>query len=276
MNSKKKWTAALSVLLLPFLMVSVGCDDDDSTGGMMDDGPNIVETAIAAGNFETLVAAVQAADLAETLSGEGTFTVFAPTDAAFEKLPAGTVESLLEPANKSQLEGILLYHVVPGQKGASEVLAVSSLTTVNGADVSISTQGGDAFVNDAMIVTTDIQTSNGVIHVIDSVLLPSSMSRSGAMSMINNAINRGAPIFNAGHHSQCCDIYMDAMVNISNAGIEHADDRTMSLVSTTLDNARNTHDMTERAWVLRRGMDSLTIRLNSMKQVMPTSMRIDK
>jgi uncharacterized surface protein with fasciclin (FAS1) repeats len=172
MNSKKKWTSALSVLLLPFLMVSVGCDDDDSTGGMMDDGPNIVETAIAAGNFETLVAAVQAAGLAETLSGEGPFTVFAPTDAAFEKLPAGTVESLLEPANKSQLEGILLYHVVAGQKGASEVLAVSSLKTVNGADISISTQGGEAFVNDAMIVTTDIQTSNGVIHVIDAVLLP--------------------------------------------------------------------------------------------------------
>lgn len=171
MNSKKKWTAALSVWLLPFLLLSVGCDDD-STGGMIDDGPNIVETAIAAGDFDTLVAAVQAADLVGTLSGEGPFTVFAPTDAAFEKLPAGTVASLLEPANKGQLESILLYHVVTGEKLASEVLSVSSLNTVNGDSVAISTQGGDAFVNDAMIVTTDIQTSNGVIHVIDAVLIP--------------------------------------------------------------------------------------------------------
>lgn len=172
MNSKKKWTAALSVLLLPFLLLSAGCDDDDSTGGMMDEGPNIVETAIAAGNFDTLVTAVTAAGLAETLSGPGPYTVFAPTDDAFAKLPASTLDALLNPANKGQLENILLYHVVAGEKLAAEGVSVSSLTTLNTQDVSISTQGADAFVNESMIVITDIQTSNGVIHVIDTVLIP--------------------------------------------------------------------------------------------------------
>lgn len=172
MNSKRKWTAALSVLLLPFLLISAGCDDDDSTGGIIDNEPNIVETAIAAGDFNTLVAAVQAAGLVDTLNGPGPFTVFAPTDAAFEKLPAGTLDTLLMPANRGQLEDILLYHVVPGEKLAAEVLSAASLETVLGQDVSISMQGNDALVNDAKIVSTDIRTSNGVIHVIDTVLLP--------------------------------------------------------------------------------------------------------
>lgn len=172
MNSKRKWTAALSVLLLPFLLISAGCDDDDSTGGIIDNDPNIVETAIAAGDFNTLVAAVQAAGLVDTLNGPGPFTVFAPTDAAFEKLPAGTLDTLLMPANRGQLEDILLYHVVPGEKLAAEVLSAASLETVLGQDVSISMQGNDALVNDAKIVSTDIRTSNGVIHVIDTVLLP--------------------------------------------------------------------------------------------------------
>ena len=172
MNLKRKWTAALSVLLLPFLLISAGCDDDDSTGGIIDNEPNIVETAIAAGDFNTLVAAVQAAGLVDTLNGPGPFTVFAPTDAAFEKLPAGTLDTLLMPANRGQLEDILLYHVVPGEKLAAEVLSAASLETVLGQDVSISMQGNDALVNDAKIVSTDIRTSNGVIHVIDTVLLP--------------------------------------------------------------------------------------------------------
>ena len=172
MNSKRKWTAALSVLLLPFLLISAGCDDDDSTGGIIDNEPNIVETAIAAGDFNTLVAAVQAAGLVDTLNGPGPFTVFAPTDAAFEKLPAGTLDTLLMPENRGQLEDILLYHVVPGEKLAAEVLSAASLETVLGQNVSISMQGNDALVNDAKIVSTDIRTSNGVIHVIDTVLLP--------------------------------------------------------------------------------------------------------
>jgi uncharacterized surface protein with fasciclin (FAS1) repeats len=133
---------------------------------------DIVDTAVAAGTFKTLVAAVQAAGLVETLKGDGPFTVFAPTDDAFAKLPEGTLESLVEPGNRDQLVAILTYHVVPGAVPASEVVELSEAPTANGAMVSISVDGNSVMVNDAKVVATDIITSNGIIHVIDTVLLP--------------------------------------------------------------------------------------------------------
>ncbi len=133
---------------------------------------NLVETATAAGSFTTLVAAVKAAGLAETLSGPGPFTVFAPTDDAFAKLPPGTVEGLLKPENKSKLVAILTYHVVPGALMAKEVLGASKLKTVQGQELSVSTKGSDVMVDGAKISKTDIAASNGVIHVIDSVVMP--------------------------------------------------------------------------------------------------------
>ena len=132
---------------------------------------NIVETAVAAGSFKTLVAAVQAAGLAETLSG-GNFTVFAPTDEAFAKLPAGTLEMLLKPENKAKLASILTYHVVPGKVMAADVVKLKNAGTVQGQRVDISVNGGTVTVDGAKVVTTDIACSNGVIHVIDSVILP--------------------------------------------------------------------------------------------------------
>ncbi len=136
--------------------------------------PDIVDVAISAGSFNTLVAAVQAAGLVETLKGDGPFTVFAPTDEAFAKLPAGTVESLLEPENRDQLIAILTYHVVPGKVMASDVVGLSSATTVQGQDLEVSIKDGAAMVDNAKIIQTDISASNGVIHVIDTVVLPSS------------------------------------------------------------------------------------------------------
>ena len=133
--------------------------------------PDIVDTAIAAGSFETLVAAVTAAELAEALKGEGPFTVFAPSDEAFAKLPEGTVESLLEDPT-GQLARILLYHVVPGKVMAADVSDGLTAETLRGAEVSFSVSDGKVMINDAEIVATDIETSNGVIHVIDSVILP--------------------------------------------------------------------------------------------------------
>lgn len=133
--------------------------------------PDIVDTAIAAGSFETLVAAVTAAELAEALKGEGPFTVFAPSDEAFAKLPEGTVESLLEDPT-GQLARILLYHVVPGKVMAADVSDGLVAETLRGAEVSFSVSDGKVMINDAEIVATDIETSNGVIHVIDSVILP--------------------------------------------------------------------------------------------------------
>jgi transforming growth factor-beta-induced protein len=134
---------------------------------------DIVDTAIADGRFTTLVAAVQAAELVETLKGEGPFTVFAPTDDAFAALPAGTLDSLLLPENKQQLTDILLYHVVSGKVMSSDVVNLTTAPTVLGKDVTVKVQDGKVFLNDTVeVIITDIETSNGVIHVIDAVLLP--------------------------------------------------------------------------------------------------------
>jgi len=129
---------------------------------------------IAAGNkdFSTLVAAVKAAGLVETLSGKDSLTVFAPTNAAFEKLPKGTVESLLKPENKSKLVAILTYHVVPGKVMAADVVKLSKAKTVQGQEVKIKAGADGVMVDGAKVVTTDIVAKNGVIHVIDAVILP--------------------------------------------------------------------------------------------------------
>ena len=134
---------------------------------------DIVDTAVAAGTFHTLVAALQAAGLADTLKGNGPFTVFAPTDEAFSKLPPGTVETLLKPENREKLKSILLYHVVAGDVTSAQVVKLTSAKTINGQDVKIKVVDGSVMVNDAKVVKADIATSNGVIHVIDTVLLPS-------------------------------------------------------------------------------------------------------
>lgn len=132
---------------------------------------DIVDTAVAAGSFKTLVAAVQAAGLVETLKGPGPFTVFAPTDEAFAKLPAGTVESLLKPENKDKLVAILTYHVVPGKVMAADVKPME-VKTVNGKEAKIAVTDGKVTIDKANVVKTDIVTSNGVIHVIDAVIIP--------------------------------------------------------------------------------------------------------
>ena len=132
---------------------------------------DIVDTAVA-GKFNTLVAAVKAAGLVDTLKGPGPFTVFAPTDEAFAKLPAGTLETLLKPENKAKLQSILTYHVVQGKVMAQDVVKLSSAKTVEGRSVSIQTANGGVMVNNAHVTQADIEASNGVIHVIDTVLLP--------------------------------------------------------------------------------------------------------
>jgi uncharacterized surface protein with fasciclin (FAS1) repeats len=133
---------------------------------------DIVDTAASAGQFNTLVAAVKAAGLVDTLKGEGPFTVFAPTDEAFAKLPSGTVENLLKPENKEKLVAVLTYHVVPAKAMAKDVAGMSSAKTVNGKELRLRAAGGKVMVNDATVVKADLGASNGVIHVIDSVLLP--------------------------------------------------------------------------------------------------------
>ena len=161
---------ALILLLLGLLVSQTGCNGTAKKHSMWQ--KDVVDTAVAAGDFTTLVTAIKAADLVETLKDEGPFTVFAPTDEAFAKLPSGTVENLLKPENKQKLASILTYHVVPGKVMASKVVNLSHAKTVNGQSLMIKTSYGVVTVNNARVIKTDIDCSNGVIHVIDAVLLP--------------------------------------------------------------------------------------------------------
>jgi len=154
------------------MVISVGLGLGGAAKAEMAPEKDIVDTAVSAGSFKTLVAAVQAAGLVETLKGKGPLTVFAPTDEAFAKLPAGTVESLLKPENLGKLQAILTYHVVPGQVTASQVVALKSAKTANGRELQINVADGKVMVDNAQVVSTDIMASNGLIHVIDTVVIP--------------------------------------------------------------------------------------------------------
>ena len=169
MNLTKRMMMSVAMIATLF---SVGAHAAHHEEGEMKAKPSIVEIAVGNDDFSTLVAALKAADLVEVLSGEGPFTVFAPTNAAFEKLPAGTVESLLEPENKQKLTDVLTYHVVPGAVYASDVVELSEAATVQGGAITITVADDGVMVDNAKVVTTDIEASNGVIHVIDGVILP--------------------------------------------------------------------------------------------------------
>ncbi|MFC3852165.1 fasciclin domain-containing protein [Salinispirillum marinum] len=157
-------------MTLKALVFSVVALAGSAFAGGHNHSKDIVDTAVEAGDFTTLVAAVQAAGLVETLKGPGPFTVFAPTDDAFAALPAGTVEGLLQ--NIPQLQAVLTYHVVPGKVMAADVVGLSTATTVQGSNIDIEVRNGNVYVDGAQVVMTDIETSNGVIHVIDAVILP--------------------------------------------------------------------------------------------------------
>ena len=141
-------------------------------GGYGKKQSDIVDTAVAAGTFKTLAAALEAGDLVGTLKADGPYTVFAPTDEAFAKLPEGTVEMLLLPENKDKLVAILTYHVVPGKVSAAEVVTMQSAPTANGSNLAIRLIDETVFINDSRVVATDIEASNGIIHVVDDVILP--------------------------------------------------------------------------------------------------------
>jgi uncharacterized surface protein with fasciclin (FAS1) repeats len=143
-----------------------------STSTLSAQNRDIVDTAVAAGSFTTLAKALQAADLVTTLKGAGPFTVFAPTDEAFAKLPAGTVETLLKPENKAKLQRLLTYHVVPGKVMAADVVKVTSAKSVSGDTMTVDVQNGVVRVDAARVVKADVAASNGVIHVVDAVILP--------------------------------------------------------------------------------------------------------
>lgn len=224
-----------------------------------------------AGQFNTLLAAVGQAGLAEALSSAGPFTVFAPTDEAFAKLPADTIPTLLKPENKSQLVNILKYHVIPARVYAADAVKAQTATTLSGRSVKIGFSEQGISINDAKVVGANLDASNGVVHVIDSVLIPSpQLTPAETLTMLNGAVEKGAPVFNAGHHGQCCNIYMATLQKVKSTGVAGADAHTMSMIETALTNATNTHDTTQRAWVLRNCIDSVYTR---MQTTMPMSIR---
>ncbi len=165
MNIISKGIILVLLLSIPTFAVAGSYKDSKAS-------KDIVDTAIEAGSFSTLVAAIQAAGLVDTLKGSGPFTVFAPTDEAFAKLPEGTVDDLLKPENKEKLQQILTYHVVPGKVTAEDAVTLSSAKTVNGKDFTITKSGDDLMIDNAKVIKTDIMASNGVIHVIDQVIMP--------------------------------------------------------------------------------------------------------
>ena len=179
---------------------------------------SIVETAVGSGQTNTLVKLLQAADLVEAVSGPGPLTILAPTDDAFAKLPPALVKKLLDPANQAMLQDILKYHVVVGKALAADVVKLKEIPTLAGPPIKVSMRDGNVYLNDSKVIATDIECSNGVIHLIDAVLLPPKGKKKvvsnspqdrcrQAMDLITLAIDRGVPVYNHGQRRACAAIY---------------------------------------------------------------------
>jgi uncharacterized surface protein with fasciclin (FAS1) repeats len=219
---------------------------------------DIVDIAVGAGSFNTLVAAVKAADLVDVLKSPGPFTVFAPTDEAFAKLPKGTVKSLLLPENKDKLTAILKYHVAPGRV----YLGDRKLKTVQGGSLEI--DGGKSFmVNKSAVLKKNIDASNGVIHVIDSVLLPDlPEEKPSAVKLIELAIRKGVPLFNGGNAEACASVYevtINGLIGMPDdqIGVENRKALTAALKKANGESARS------RAWTFRHAMDRVYLNLKN-------------
>jgi transforming growth factor-beta-induced protein len=219
-------------------------------------GPSIPQVAKSAGQFSTLLAAVDAAGLTETLLGRGPFTLFAPTDEAFSKLPNGTVAELLKPENRDKLRTLLTYHVVAGRVTAAQARGVNSAETVAaGQYIRISTSGDQLRINDAVVRIADIPASNGIVHVIDRVLIPGEarMGSSGnALDLVDLAINRGVPLFNNGQPEATVAIYEVTSKALLALGAAVPADAQRALRAALGDTSGSVRD---RAFTLRSGLD---------------------
>lgn len=222
---------------------------------------DIVATAVEDGSFNTLAAALQAAGLVEALQGEGPFTVFAPTDDAFAALPAGTVESLLQPENKDKLTAVLTYHVVSGRVFSEAAAAGATVDTLQGQTITTKSEDGKVFINDAQVIKADIDTSNGVIHVINKVLLPTEKAaNAGPAERIHQAIRMGAPRYNHGDHAGCAAIYQIAVMSL--AGDPSVPSDVARMASDALAEAEHTHSAGKQAWIYRHMMDDAMERMS--------------
>lgn len=224
---------------------------------------DIASVAKKAGQFNTLLAAVEAAGLTSALTGSNPVTVLAPTDAAFKALPKGTVESLLKPENRNKLTEILTLHVVKGSVSAGAALSAGSTKALSGGALNFGIEEGMFKVNGATIVKTDISCDNGVIHVIDAVLLPgkddrsttkhSSTSKMSPASLIENAIAKGVPAFNHGNPAKCAELYMDCAKALTmDNRIGHS---ARSMLTNVMNEAKKSSCSATQAWILRAGLD---------------------
>lgn len=218
---------------------------------------DVVDTAAAAGTFQTLIAAAKAAGLVDALKSDGPLTVFAPTDDAFSALPAGTIETLLKPENKDQLATILKFHVVAGDLGSQALADGARLETLAGIGAVISQTEGGFNIENARIVKTDIDVSNGVIHVIDRVILPpKQMSRADSANAIRDAVDRGVPMFNHGNMQGTVAVYQAVSEQLMREGNLTAEERARLEVG--LMEAANAHDSRASAWQLRYALDDVS------------------
>jgi uncharacterized surface protein with fasciclin (FAS1) repeats len=218
---------------------------------------DIIETARSAGLFKTLLATLEAADLTDALRGAGPLTVFAPTDEAFGKLPEGTVEALLKDIPK--LQSILNYHVVQGKVMASDVVKLSEAKTLQGQAVRIDTSSG-VKINSAQVVKADVAADNGVIHVIDEVLLPPASkvgsAAAPARELIEHAIHRGVPLYNDGHHSACTAVYEVAAMGLLASSDGALGCKARETLQTALTDVQGSRDAGKNAWIMRNALDS--------------------
>ncbi|MGA1517953.1 MAG: CIA30 family protein [Phycisphaerales bacterium] len=216
----------------------------------------IPAVAVASGRLDTLVAAVTAAELVDAIGGEGPFTVFAPTDEAFARLPEGTSAALLEPRNRATLVRILKHHVVPGRLTAADLVGRDSVETLAGTPLELEVTRGRLLVADAVVETADVTASNGVVHLIDRVLMPPA-EVAPLMTLLENAVDRGAPLFNDGNPAACAAVYataLEAAVLVEGFGIESSARRR---IATRLAEIDSMSDAREQAWAYRRIIDSL-------------------
>lgn len=226
---------------------------------------DIVATAAEAGSFGTLLAAAEAAGLVEALQGDGPLTVFAPTDEAFSAIPQETLQSLLRPENRDALTAILTYHVVPQKLTAEDVIRLDRVKTLNGQSLDVSAARSTVRLDDATVVATDILASNGIIHVIDRVLMPevNRASASPARELIRRAFDRGVPLYNDGQAAACAAIYEVAALSLVSLDAEELNDRSVHTLRNALERTGSVHDASRRAWVLREALDSVLVALNS-------------
>lgn len=249
---------ALAILVSTATIFLLGADHPKKSDRVMSKtGMDIIDTAVAAGKFTTLAAALEAADLITPLKGEGPFTVFAPTDSAFAKLPAGTVENLLLPENNDQLGSILKHHVVSGKV----FLKGRRLETLNGSKLRLGSIG-DLMVNNAIVVAKNVPASNGVIHIIDTVMVPGvDEQRQTALKIISEAIELGVPLYNCQNEKACAAVYKSALESLMEFPLSVISSNSRKMIKDAFAKTANMHDADSKAWAFRNVLDAISAEL---------------